>query len=189
MHVGRVGGLDAVDAGVPVAGPQILAEADAPGQGLPGRDGVRGDRGIGIEDAVEEDTTLVNGEHRPRGTRGRDARDRRRRGDLEGADEAAARALRRLKPDPIPTEIVTKILTAATSAPSGGNRQDWLFVAITAPEQRRRVGDVYAKASQLVRPFYSDAMRPAHMSADEFRRKQSSGFYLTNILAMRRCSF
>jgi nitroreductase len=90
----------------------------------------------------------------------------------------SARALRRLKPDPIPTEIVTKILTAATSAPSGGNRQDWLFVAVTAPEQRRRVGEVYAKASQLVRPFYSNAMRPAHMSADEFRRMQSSGFYL-----------
>lgn len=95
----------------------------------------------------------------------------------------SARALRRLKPDPIPTELVTKILTAATSAPSAGNRQDWIFVAITSPQQRRRVGAVYAKASMLVRPFYSNAMRPAHMTPDEFRRLQTSGFYLHEHMA------
>jgi hypothetical protein len=35
------------------------------------------------------------------------------------------RAMRRLKPDPVPEEYIKKILWAATRAPSGGNRQGW----------------------------------------------------------------
>jgi nitroreductase len=90
----------------------------------------------------------------------------------------SARALRRFKPDPVPNEIITEILEAAICAPSGGNSQDWLFVVITEPDQRKRVGAAYAKASQMVRPFYSDAAKPAHMSEEEYQRLQSSGFYL-----------
>ena len=33
----------------------------------------------------------------------------------------SARALRRLKPDPVPDEIITQILDAAIRAPSAGN--------------------------------------------------------------------
>jgi nitroreductase len=95
----------------------------------------------------------------------------------------SARALRRFKPDPVADEIITKILEAAICAPSGGNSQDWLFVVITDSEQRRRVGEVYAKASKMVRPFYSDAARPAHMSEAEYQRLQSSGFYLHDHMA------
>ena len=32
-----------------------------------------------------------------------------------------ARALRRLKPDPVPEELITRVLDAAIRAPSGGN--------------------------------------------------------------------
>ena len=37
----------------------------------------------------------------------------------------SARALRRLKPDPVPAELITKVLDAAIRAPSGGNAQNW----------------------------------------------------------------
>jgi nitroreductase len=40
----------------------------------------------------------------------------------------SARALRRLKPDPVPEEILTKILDAAIRAPSAGNSQHWVCV-------------------------------------------------------------
>ncbi|HUN58881.1 MAG TPA: nitroreductase family protein [Candidatus Binataceae bacterium] len=90
----------------------------------------------------------------------------------------SARAMRRFKADSVPDELITQILEAAVSAPSGGNAQDWLFVIITDPEQRRRVGAVYAKASQMVRPFYSNATKPAHMTEAEYQRLKSSGFYL-----------
>ena len=36
----------------------------------------------------------------------------------------SARALRRLKPDPVPQEIITRILDAAVRAPSAGNAQN-----------------------------------------------------------------
>jgi len=37
------------------------------------------------------------------------------------------RAMRRLKPDPVPDELVNKILQAGQWAPSGGNTQRWRF--------------------------------------------------------------
>jgi nitroreductase len=89
-----------------------------------------------------------------------------------------ARALRRFKPDPVPDELITRILEAAICAPSGGNAQDWIFAVIADAEQRRRVGAVYARASRLVRPFYENRPTPAHMNADEERHLRQSGFYL-----------
>ncbi len=37
----------------------------------------------------------------------------------------SARALRRLKPDPVPEDLLTKVLDAAIRAPSAGNAQSW----------------------------------------------------------------
>lgn len=42
----------------------------------------------------------------------------------------SARALRRFKPDPVPDEVMTKVLDAAIRAPSGSNEQSWLFVVV-----------------------------------------------------------
>ena len=42
-------------------------------------------------------------------------------GLLEGI--RTTRAIRRLKPDPVPIELVKKVCEAGTFAPSGGNRQ------------------------------------------------------------------
>ena len=51
-----------------------------------------------------------------------------------------ARALRRFKPDPVPDEIMTKVLDAAIRAPSGSNAQTWLFVVVKDAEKRRQLG-------------------------------------------------
>jgi nitroreductase len=40
------------------------------------------------------------------------------------------RSMRRLKPDPVPNELIRKILEAGVCAPSGGNMQRWRFVVI-----------------------------------------------------------
>jgi nitroreductase len=91
---------------------------------------------------------------------------------------STARALRRFKSDPVPPEMITRILEAAVCAPSGGNLQDWRFVVITDSEQRRLVAAAYAKASLSVRPFYENRLRPEHMAEAEERHLKSSGFYL-----------
>ncbi len=40
------------------------------------------------------------------------------------------RAMRRLKPDPVPDELIKKILQAGTCAPNGRNPQRWRFLVI-----------------------------------------------------------
>lgn len=40
------------------------------------------------------------------------------------------RSIRRFKPDPIPDEVLTRVLEAATLAPSGKNSQPWRFVVV-----------------------------------------------------------
>lgn len=57
-----------------------------------------------------------------------------------------ARAIRRLKPDPVPRELIRKVCEAGTFAPSGGNRQPWIFIAVTEPERRAWVAERYRRA-------------------------------------------
>ena len=38
--------------------------------------------------------------------------------------------MRRLKPDPVPNELIRKILEAGVCAPSGGNMQRWRFLVV-----------------------------------------------------------
>jgi len=42
------------------------------------------------------------------------------------------RAMRRLKPDPVPDELIAKILRAGVCAPNGGNSQGWRFLVVKA---------------------------------------------------------
>jgi nitroreductase len=44
------------------------------------------------------------------------------------------RSMRRLKPDPVPNELIRKILEAGVCAPSGGNMQRWQFLVIRDPK-------------------------------------------------------
>ena len=52
------------------------------------------------------------------------------------------RAMRRLKPDPVPRELLEKLVHAATRAPSAGNSQHWSFVIVTNREDMRFLGDI-----------------------------------------------
>ncbi len=53
------------------------------------------------------------------------------------------RAVRRLRPDPIPEDVLQRILQAAAWAPSGGNVQPWRIVVVRDPEIRRGIGELY----------------------------------------------
>src|SRR5437870_460772 len=53
------------------------------------------------------------------------------------------RAMRRLKPDPIPEADIWKLLDTAIMAPNGGNVQPWNFVVIRDPEKKRKIGEWY----------------------------------------------
>lgn len=90
----------------------------------------------------------------------------------------SARALRRLKPDPVPDDVITRVLDAATRAPSGSNAQSWLFVVVKDAEKRRQLGAIYHKASQIVSTLYAQRPRPSHFSDEQYRRFINSATYL-----------
>jgi nitroreductase len=65
------------------------------------------------------------------------------------------RSMRRLKPDPVPNELIRKILEAGVCAPSGGNMQRWRFLVIRYPQIKESVGAYYKRAwDEQVGPRY-----------------------------------
>ncbi|MBJ21060.1 MAG: nitroreductase family protein [bacterium] len=54
------------------------------------------------------------------------------------------RAVRRLKPDPVPDDKLGRVLEAASWAPSGGNVQPWRVLVVRDRAKMARLGEVYA---------------------------------------------
>jgi nitroreductase len=53
------------------------------------------------------------------------------------------RAMRRLKPDPVPDALIRQVLDAAVCAPSGQNLQRWAFLVVDDPAGKRFFGERY----------------------------------------------
>jgi len=56
------------------------------------------------------------------------------------------RAMRRLKPDPVPEELIFKVLNAGVMAASGQNLQPWEFVLVDDVEKKRWFAERYRDA-------------------------------------------
>lgn len=56
------------------------------------------------------------------------------------------RAIRRMKPDPIPADDLRVIMEAAVKAPNGGNRQMARFLVVTDRQKIREFGKLYHEA-------------------------------------------
>jgi nitroreductase len=95
----------------------------------------------------------------------------------------SARAMRRFKPHPVPDWAIRKILDAAIRAPSAGNAQDWLFIVVTDATQRQKVGEIYRRASMLVRQVYQSNPPAANVNSSQYERMLKSGFYLHEHMA------
>lgn len=53
------------------------------------------------------------------------------------------RAVRKLRADPIPDDVLARVFEAATFAPTGGNRQPWRMIAVTGTDAKTRLGELY----------------------------------------------
>ena len=53
------------------------------------------------------------------------------------------RAIRHYTQEPVPDEIVRKLIEAASKAPSGANSQRWHFLVIRDTDTKRRIGEHY----------------------------------------------
>ena len=56
------------------------------------------------------------------------------------------RAIRRVRPDPIPDEDLQHILEAAIHAPNGGNQQPWRFIVLRDPAVKAEFATLYEEA-------------------------------------------
>lgn len=59
------------------------------------------------------------------------------------------RAIRYLKPDPVPDEMIDKLLAAAVRAPTGGGKQNWSFIVIKDSDMKRKIGDLWRQEKGL----------------------------------------
>lgn len=65
------------------------------------------------------------------------------------------RSIRSYKPDMVPKEIIDKIITAGTFAPTGMNRQSPIIIAVTKKELRDRISKLNAEIMGVKSdPFY-----------------------------------
>jgi nitroreductase len=77
------------------------------------------------------------------------------------------RAMRRVKPDPIPQDAQARILDAAIRAPSGGNAQNWRFLLVDDPSVKASLGPLYRESlAQLWATAYKDLIAAANASPE-----------------------
>jgi len=76
------------------------------------------------------------------------------------------RACRAFTDDDVPDELVTRVLTAATWAPSAENRQPWVFVVVREASARARIGDVTRRVWASGARAYSEGRLSPRLFAD-----------------------
>ena len=90
------------------------------------------------------------------------------------------RSMRRLKPDPVPDELVRKILEAGAAAANGGNLQRWRFLVVKDPAVKKAVQVWYKKAfDEVVGPRYATSAPPPGVTPQRYQRQHAAVEYLT----------
>jgi nitroreductase len=93
------------------------------------------------------------------------------------------RAMRRTTSDPIPEDVLASMLDAAVRAPSGGNAQNWRFLAVADQATKDLLGPVYRDAwNELNATFYAGARERAAEAGDSqsLRMLESSDWLADN---------
>ena len=78
------------------------------------------------------------------------------------------RAMRRVRPDPVPQEVQQQILDAAIRAPTGGNAQNWRFLLVDSPEVKAELGPIYRDCmDRLWKTVYKAQIESAEATPDD----------------------
>ncbi|MDH4077468.1 MAG: nitroreductase family protein [Acidimicrobiia bacterium] len=94
------------------------------------------------------------------------------------------RAVRRLKPDPIPDDVLHRVLQAACWAPTGGNQQPWKVIVVRRPDLKTRLADIYQPEWERYRGGYvkrMEAMQPDEQA--RWGRMLEAGDHLADHMA------
>jgi nitroreductase len=68
-------------------------------------------------------------------------------------------AARHLKPDPVPQDLIERVIYAATRASSPGNSQAWDFIVVRDPEAKRKSATCSRRDSRRWAWEYQEAGR------------------------------
>ena len=83
------------------------------------------------------------------------------------------RAMRRLKPDPVPEALLIRLIRAGHQGPSGSNRQNSRWIVVRDPEQKRRLAALNKKhVDAYVGPPAPPEQRIAMRHQDEARQRR-----------------
>lgn len=90
------------------------------------------------------------------------------------------RAIRRLKSDPVPDELVLRLIELAIKAPTGGNAQGWEFIVVEDPQVKsglarcnRQLWGVYGRIGRRLRqgdPKRLKILEAVQWQADHFEQ-------------------
>ena len=93
------------------------------------------------------------------------------------------RAVRRLRPDPIPDDVMDRVLQAAAWAPTGGNMQPWRVIVVTSSERKQALADIYKPAWYRYAKGYDKRIEQLpEDEAEKARRNRIAGDYLADHL-------
>ena len=89
------------------------------------------------------------------------------------------RAMRRLRPEPVPRELIERLIQAASWAPSGGNSQTTRYIVVDDRTQIARIAPLWRR----VQGFYVTAQAeacPPTMSPKQWQRTLGASQYLAD---------
>src|SRR5258707_1910293 len=93
----------------------------------------------------------------------------------------STRAMRRLNPDPVPDELIAKLLRAGSCERNGGNTQKWRFLVIKDPKIKKAVQAWYKKAfDEVIGPRYLTSEPPPGVTKERYLRQHAAVEYLTD---------
>jgi len=81
------------------------------------------------------------------------------------------RSVRNYLPDPVPRDVLNRVMEAVRMAPSGSNKQPWKFIIVTDPEVKEKLQKVCKN-----QPFISQA--PAAIVACGYDVNYNRGGYM-----------
>jgi nitroreductase len=92
----------------------------------------------------------------------------------------STRAMRRLKSDPVPDELIIEILEAGVCAANGANRQAWRFLVVKDRAIKEKVQRLYQRAfDEVVSPLYQKSGPPAGVTPQRYAAQHAAVEYLT----------
>lgn len=88
---------------------------------------------------------------------------------------SSRKSIRRYTEDPIPDEILDKILEAARWAPSGENEQPWKLIVVKDPETKKEIGEIskIGTGQRMTAEYCLGQLQPRFKDIEDEEKKES----------------